>query len=499
MRKNLLSTATLLFILCVFFTHTSLVAQKWDGGGDGTSWEDPMNWDGDAVPALGAKVKLIDATITGTVPFPPAQVKVLKNKTVVLDLDMIIGDGITEEHALILAEGANLTLGTPGNNRAFSLNPAPNKQGMGIFGGSVNASYTIAESTIVSITQANLGVNVGNESSSLTNNGTLSINAVPSTAMKMAGTFTNNGLFTIPNVEKNGIVLTGNLFNGETGSLALISQNDTSTLIKVDTFAVFENRNDVTLSGAKDTASIVIKGMFNNMKDAYLTVAGGGIKVADIGTFTNTGLVTMDDGGLFQTNGTSTNNGFYDYGSNSEAFSGGGGTINDNGLPNGATVDAGGECFVDLAEAAYEWTETGGTGTSLGVADDSGNLALPANSLLTRPAALETSLTGVSITIDNFCDEALKPDGTDDPDNEVVTLSVFPTIAANEINIDLRTMDAKPMIFNIIDVTGKINKQVTLFGGIVNSVSINTLEEGLYIIRSLDADVNLLGKFILTK
>ena len=32
----------------------------WDGGGDGTSWEDPVNWDGDTLPGLAANV-LIDA------------------------------------------------------------------------------------------------------------------------------------------------------------------------------------------------------------------------------------------------------------------------------------------------------------------------------------------------------------------------------------------------------------------------------------------------------
>jgi hypothetical protein len=35
---------------------------EWDGGGDGTSWSDPANWVGDAVPADGAKVAIREDT-----------------------------------------------------------------------------------------------------------------------------------------------------------------------------------------------------------------------------------------------------------------------------------------------------------------------------------------------------------------------------------------------------------------------------------------------------
>ena len=39
---------------------------KWDGGGDGTKWSDPLNWEGDAVPGNGASVVILEA---GTVLF----------------------------------------------------------------------------------------------------------------------------------------------------------------------------------------------------------------------------------------------------------------------------------------------------------------------------------------------------------------------------------------------------------------------------------------------
>ena len=39
---------------------------KWDGGGDGTKWSDPLNWEGDVVPGNGASVVILEA---GTVLF----------------------------------------------------------------------------------------------------------------------------------------------------------------------------------------------------------------------------------------------------------------------------------------------------------------------------------------------------------------------------------------------------------------------------------------------
>jgi len=39
---------------------------KWDGGGDGTKWSDPLNWEGDAVPGDGASAVILK---TGTVLF----------------------------------------------------------------------------------------------------------------------------------------------------------------------------------------------------------------------------------------------------------------------------------------------------------------------------------------------------------------------------------------------------------------------------------------------
>src|SRR5437764_117606 len=33
-------------------------AVTWDGGGDGSSWQDPLNWSGDAVPGVADQVQI---------------------------------------------------------------------------------------------------------------------------------------------------------------------------------------------------------------------------------------------------------------------------------------------------------------------------------------------------------------------------------------------------------------------------------------------------------
>lgn len=65
-RKHIFSVSTaLLFSL----SATILSAQTWDGGGDGTSWEDPLNWDGNAIPTSSvtinsASVVNIDSSVS---------------------------------------------------------------------------------------------------------------------------------------------------------------------------------------------------------------------------------------------------------------------------------------------------------------------------------------------------------------------------------------------------------------------------------------------------
>jgi len=395
----------LLFVFAIaaqfMLFNTVLNAQKWTGKGDGTSWNDPANWDSNEVPAAGALLKIAkDAVITGTAPNNPAQVKILKNISVTFDLDLTFGDGVINQHCLTVAAGSTLTLGSDENNRVFNFNTP--KHAIAVFNSNDDVNIIVAKSTTVNINKAGIGVNIGNVNSTFTNNGTMNIGDEVVLGVKDNGSFVNHSTLKGSNITKSGIAVTGT-FNNE-GSINLTSLVDTSILLKVDTFGVLTNKKDMMFSGGLDTSSVTVRGVFTNEKDAYFTVNSAGVNVTPTGNFTNTGLTSLDENGLLYTQGTSTNNGFYSYASGGD-FSTGPGTIMDNGLSADATIDAAKDCTVDIAEAAYTWYFSG---DSLGVAGADGSFTFPAKSVPSDSVVITTSLDGVNITVFNICDDAVE-------------------------------------------------------------------------------------------
>ena len=82
----------LILVLLVFSSFHYIMAQSvWDGGGDGTSWNDPINWNTDVAPALGAEVvfnRSATVTLTGTgTAMPPAKLTIT-GPTTRVDFDM---------------------------------------------------------------------------------------------------------------------------------------------------------------------------------------------------------------------------------------------------------------------------------------------------------------------------------------------------------------------------------------------------------------------------
>ena len=401
--KKKLQILSLVLIVFFTFTSTRLSAQKWTGKGDGTSWNDAANWDKNEIPAAGAIVKINKAyTITGTMTNVPATIKVLKNSNIVFDLDMNVGDGVATQHCISIGAGSNVTLGVEGHNRVFNFKTP--KHALAVFGGSDDVNITIAKSSTMNVDKAGFGVNLSNITSSVTNNGIINLGAEVTLGIKVGGNFTNNGKILGGSLKNKGLVLTGSFINN--GEFSYTAPNDTSKLFFVDTLGTFQNNNKLFIQGGKDTIAVLVNGNLTNSKDAYFTVNSAGMKINPSGSFVNSGLLSRD-GGLFITNGTSTNNGFYSYTSGG-AFSEGSGVIVDNGLPNGALVDAASNCTVDLAEEAYAWYYDG---DSLGVATEEGSFTFPAKSVPNDSVALTTSLTGVRITVRNICDDAVDGGG----------------------------------------------------------------------------------------
>jgi hypothetical protein len=465
MKRNLQFTILMLLFIS-FLTSSTIYAQKWTGKGDGTSWNDPGNWDSNEVPVAGAILKITkDAVITGNVPNNPAQIKILKNISVTFDLDLTIGDGVIAQHAMTIATGSTLILGSEGNNRVFNINTAANKQGLAVFGANDNVKIVITKSTTFNAVQTQFGINIANTSTECINYGTINVDSLVTTGVKVAGTFLNKGVIIAQNVGSNGIIVVDEgKFTNDTSGVIDISVNkddgievvnggyfknlgsissknsptanygnsavvvnartkaatfinaagarltisgtsDTSRVFKVDTMGIFENYSVLNFHGPDVDSTFVVHGTFVNHKDAYLNINTGGVAVTATGDFTNTGLVTMEDpASNFITTGTTTNNGFYAY-QKVGGFSTGSGTITDNGLPADAKIDAAKECTFDIAEAAYEWFVEA---VSKGTAGDDGSFSFPTKSLTSDSVVMTTSLEGVNIIVVNICDDAVE-------------------------------------------------------------------------------------------
>jgi hypothetical protein len=554
MKKQLLFTLFCLLVLIVT-VQSPLFSQKWTGGGDGTSWNDPANWDSGEVPGEGALLKVAkDAVITGEVPNNPAQLKVQKEITVTLDLDITFGDGVIEQHALTVAAGSTLNLGTDGNNRTININIAPNKQCIAIFNND-DAHINIAESTMLNIVQGQFGINVGNETCSTSNWGTITFDTLTTTGIKTSGIFNNYGSI-MGTARSNGMIINFNgdfvneeggvinigaalddglelldgstftnngalsLMNGPTANrqnsalainavatpatfvqnsaiaLDITGSSDSSSIFKIDTLGVFENHSVVNVNGTNVDSSLLVSGTFHNMAGAYFNVSTGAINVGETGNFTNDYVLTVADASsAFMVQGTASNNGFYNYGSGA-AFAEGSGTITDNGLPFVANIDANGECTVDLANLSLEWFEGE---NSIGTSDETGALTFAEASLHDKPAVLTTSIEGVEVTVENYCPEAwIDPAGLFNLNYDALT--IYPTVVLDqELNVDLGSMSSGEVQIRIYDLKGVLIQTEVLTTGMLHTIKVNADSTGMYLVKASNKDLNLTGKFFLSK
>ncbi|GJM33955.1 MAG: hypothetical protein DHS20C18_29560 [Saprospiraceae bacterium] len=555
-----------IFTLILFLTTTltiSFAQISWDGGGDGTSWNDPLNWNTDLVPPADSLVTFeIDVVVTGTMSNVPAQVKIAGNTNVTLDLDMTIGNGVIDEHALILNDSCNLTLGTPGNPRTIFINAPESKNAVAVFNSAEMANMIIAEGTTLMLDGGQIGINFSNENSTLTNNGNIVGGNLLRDGIKVGGTVINNGNINFTEPTRDGIWLTtgGNLTNSETGvitiskpsddcievkgdgvftnagSLDLVVKDDAGSgesciavgtsmeagtfintgldvrldggldtvgrAIFVNDLGILTNSGTLTLSGGDEASRLFVKGVATNEINAILDLTDGRFNVNATGSFTNNGLIktTRDGSGGFNA-GTAVNNGFFNY-LNSNGFASGSGNTTDNGISlNNAsqtTIDAGGACTIDIAEAIYDWFEED---AFISATDATGSLTLPANSLTADPAILSTSLEGVFITVQNFCPEALVVSGVFTPE-AVIQLKLYPSLMVGQHELTLEIpelLQANEIVFDVFDMGGQKIKSTLSPTGAKRVINISAFNPGTYIIRSRGTEKSLVGRFVVVR
>ena len=289
------------FTLLIFLLgFTSIHAQRWDGGGGDNDWNNPFNWDTDMVPAAGS---LVDFTQTvnvtsgsGSAMFPPAQIRVRGTNTILtLNLDVMVGNGLDIQHAILINANARLIIPT---GRTLTLNaPAPRH---GIVNGSLagNAGITVNAGGTINIISGNRGINIQSNTFVFTNNGTINIGLTAGDGINLAtgSTFTNNGTVAIGATGQDGIDNLGTFTNN--GYIPIVSVN--SSGINNETSGTFINSGVIEINDLLNTTTdgIFSRGIFNNQAFGAIVVGDMAPVIDDAidvlsGTFTNDGIINL--------------------------------------------------------------------------------------------------------------------------------------------------------------------------------------------------------------
>ena len=296
-----------LTLLLFLFCSTMAIAQTWDGGGDGTSWDDAMNWDNDLVPEAGDIVTIgMDVTINGTAPNNPSRVVITSNRTVTFALNLNIGDGTIAQHALKVQGNATLNLGS-GAGETFTINTATNRDAVQQNATGSPANVFVAASSTLNITQARDGISfTGTGINVFTNNGEVNISGVVEDGILLSsGQFINNGTLDIEGANQDAIDNEANFTN--TGTVTI---NDANSIgINNRSTGTLDNSGTITITntGATTTDGINSEGTINNTTNGTITCTkmdDDGVELTG-GMFTNDGTlnVTVEDAGGTNNNG----------------------------------------------------------------------------------------------------------------------------------------------------------------------------------------------------
>ncbi|WP_299115400.1 T9SS type A sorting domain-containing protein [uncultured Winogradskyella sp.] len=286
------------FILMAIGFQLTAATVTWDGGGDGTNWTDPLNWDTDALPTAADDVDLNGATVV-----------LSANATV----QRVLVDGSGD---LTVNTGVTLTIsGFAGNDEGLEIQTSAN----------VINNGTIAISNILGGTSADGLYNKG----TCTNNGTITIDGIGQHGLYVvAGLFTNasTGIITVTNTgqvngdgdgvyvdDANSGTLFGNLTNEGMITVTITTGDDG---IYVNDNTTLNNTGMITVSGTGGDNGMRVddSGVFNNNTGGTLTInetIDDQLFLDNDGAVNNTGTINLNnspDIALYNTDaGTFTN------------------------------------------------------------------------------------------------------------------------------------------------------------------------------------------------
>lgn len=314
MLKNLLLLLTIL-------TCTSLSAQIWVGGGDGSAWDDPANWSTNTVPAEGANVTFpnnVTAVISGTAPNAIRRLIFDTLSTVTLDLDLDFIVSGNPVHNIVFSEDATVTFGGTTEMRTFNTVTETDRSAILI--NSDGLTLTITEQATFNINACQNGIRVGTADAVIVNNGILNIaNYAEHGINIIRGNFINNGSLNIgtgvvneePTSDGINISIEGVFDNNTEGTISVTQPLDDG----LEIFGTFNNSGAISTT-SKDEAilenngvvvgSADLIGTMNNFATGVINTEGSTgaeditIMVQDMGSFNNWGAIIVSSGNLGQ-------------------------------------------------------------------------------------------------------------------------------------------------------------------------------------------------------
>ena len=325
MLKNLL-------LLLTIFTCTSLSAQTWDGGGDGTSWDDATNWSTDTIPEVGATAIFpdgISANVTGSAPNAIRRIIFDTLSTVTLDLDLdfeITGNPV---HAINLQKDANVTFGGTSDMRTFNIVPGIGRNAFNLIGEGITVTVTEQASLSISNICQN-AIRINKADGLFVNNGTINlVDYVEHGINLLKGTFTNNGTIDIgagtvdgdPTSDGIRIANDGVFDNNANGVITITQALDDG----LEVLGVFSNAGTISTvahdDGLANNGGLVVgsansAGVMNNLAGGTINADGGiggtsrAFSIQGSGTLNNAGAINISGGNMgqaLQNLGTLTN------------------------------------------------------------------------------------------------------------------------------------------------------------------------------------------------
>jgi len=303
------------------FTCTTLSAQVWDGGGDGTSWNDALNWSNDTIPLAGATVTFdinTSAVVTGTAPNAIRRIIFDTLSTVTLDLDLDLEVSGNPVHVINVKKDSKVTFGGTTDMRTFNLETGMGRNAFLLSG--VATEVTITEQATININTCQNAIRSNKDDISIVNNGTINIvNYIEHGINIIKGTFDNNGTITIGTGMEDGAP-TSDGINIDNNGMFNNNVNGTITVTQpldngVEILGVFNNAGTLSTI-AKDDAiadnsgvivgSTNIEGMLNNLASGIINTDGGigsacrSFSVRGSGIFNNAGNLNVSAGNLGQ-------------------------------------------------------------------------------------------------------------------------------------------------------------------------------------------------------